>query len=116
MAERLAYKVMTVDEFARMQRDQVFDGSAMDRADGFIHLSTGSQLAETVDRHFHGQPDLMVVAVDLGALGAAVRWEPSRGGVLFPHIHGTLPMAAVLAASPLERGADGAVVLTGAAR
>jgi uncharacterized protein (DUF952 family) len=96
-----------------MQREQTFLGSAVDVADGFIHLSTAGQLAVTVDRHFQGQTDLVVAAVDLSCLGDAVRWEKSRGGALFPHIFGVLPMAAVLAAGPLEREPDGAVKLPG---
>ncbi|HET8995819.1 MAG TPA: DUF952 domain-containing protein [Acetobacteraceae bacterium] len=113
MTERLAYKVMAADEFAHMQREQVFHGSAVDRADGFIHLSTAAQLTATVDKHFQGQSDLVVVAVDLSPLGDAVRWETSRGGDLFPHVYGALPMSAVTAAGPLVRGADGAVLLPG---
>lgn len=106
-----AYKVMTEAEFALMRRAQVFRGSAVDRADGFIHLSTAEQLAVTVDRHFQGQTGLVVVAVDLSRLGDMVRWEPSRGGALFPHVYGELGMTAVVAAGPLERAPDGAVVV-----
>lgn len=113
MAERIAYKVMTADAFARMQRDLVYPGSDVDLADGFIHLSTAAQLAVTVDKHFHGQTDLVVAAVDLHRLSDAVRWEPSRGGELFPHIYAALPVAAVVAACPLERGPDGSVKLPG---
>ena len=113
MTERIAYKVMTATEFARMQREQVFHGSSVDRADGFIHLSTAAQLTETVDKHFREHTDLVVIAINLLRLGDAVRWEPSRGGALFPHIYGVLPMTAVVAAGPLERAADGSVQLPG---
>lgn len=116
MADRVAYKVMTGEAFAGMRRAQAFEGSPADRADGFIHLSTAAQLTETVDRHYRGQPDLVVLAIDLEAVGADLRWEPSRGGALFPHVYGVLPMAAVLAAGPLERLEDGTVALPGEVR
>jgi uncharacterized protein (DUF952 family) len=109
----VAYKIMTAREFEHMRREGQFRGSAADLADGFIHLSTAGQLAGTIDRHFQGQPDLVVLAVDLGWLADTVRWEPSRGGQLFPHIYGTLPMKAVIAAGPLDRSADGTVRLPG---
>lgn len=73
----------------------VFAGSAVDERDGFIHFSTASQVAETAARHFAGQPHLLMVAVDAAALGPALRWEPSRGGALFPHLYGPLALSAV---------------------
>ena len=73
----------------------VFTGSAVDLRDGFIHFSTAAQVRETAARHFAGQGDLRLVAVDTAALGAALRWEPSRGGDLFPHLYGPLPIGAV---------------------
>ena len=85
----------------------VFHGSDVDRADGFIHFSTASQLAETAAKHFAGQDDLLLVAVDEDALGAALIYEVSRGGALFPHLYADLPLAAVLWAEPLPLGADG---------
>ena len=113
MSERIAYKVMTRDELEAMRREGAFRGSPADLADGFIHLSSGAQLAATVDKHYPGQAGLVIATVDLTRLGEAVRWEPSRGGELFPHLYGTLPMAAVLGAGPLERSADGSVKLPG---
>ncbi len=109
MPDRIAYKVMSAVEAQQMQRDGVFRGSPVDIADGFIHLSCASQLAETLDKHFSGVEGLMLVAVDLTQLVDTVRWEPSRGGQLFPHIHGPLPLAAVMSVTVLERTADGAV-------
>lgn len=103
----LAYKVLTGPQMAQLEADGVFKGAPVDLADGYIHLSTEAQLTETVDKHFAGQEDLHVAAVDLAALGSAVRWEPSRGGQLFPHIYGDLPLNAVVAYSPLERDQDG---------
>lgn len=106
-----AYKVLTQGEMDALEADGSFAGAPVDLADGYIHLSTADQLTETVDKHFAGQGDLHVVAVDLDALGAVVRWEPSRGGQLFPHIYAALPLSAVVAYSPLERDEAGRVRL-----
>jgi uncharacterized protein (DUF952 family) len=88
-----------------------FQGAPIDIADGFIHLSTEAQLTETVDRHFAGQKDLIIAAIDLRLLGDSVRWEPSRHEQLFPHVYGSLSRAAVVAWCPLKRHANGAVLL-----
>lgn len=111
----IAYKVLTADQWAAFQAAGDFTGAPIDVKDGYIHLSTASQLTETVDKHFVGQTGLWVAAVDLTKLGDAVKWEPSRGGQLFPHIYGTLPMAAVTVAAALTRNATGAVLLPDAA-
>jgi uncharacterized protein (DUF952 family) len=111
MSDRIVYKIMSAAEHGQMQRDEVFRGSPADIADGYIHLSRGSQLAETLDKHFSGVDGLMLAAVDLSRLGDAVRWEPSRGGQLFPHIYGPLPVEAVVSVATLERTPDGAVRL-----
>jgi uncharacterized protein (DUF952 family) len=79
----------------------------VDLADGYIHFSTAAQARETAAKHFAGQADLVLVAVDAGALGTALRWEPSRGGQLFPHLYAELPMAAVRWVKPLPLGPDG---------
>jgi len=113
MADDIAYKVMTAAEFGRMQHERAFRGSAVDLADGYIHMSTAAQLTATVDRHFHGQTNLVVAAIDLPLLGDTLRWEPSRGGDLFPHCYAPLPMAAVIATGPLQRQPDGTVTLPG---
>ncbi|MGE3889112.1 MAG: DUF952 domain-containing protein [Vicinamibacterales bacterium] len=84
-----------------------FEGSAVDRRDGYIHFSTASQVTETAARHFAGQTGLLLVAVSADALGDALRWEPSRGGDLFPHLYGDLPMAAVSSVAPLPLDAEG---------
>ena len=106
-----AFKVLTDAEMKALEADGSFAGAPVDVADGYIHLSTARQLTETVDKHFAGQDGLWVAEVDLEALGNAVRWEESRGGDLFPHIYGPLPLDAVVAYSPLERDADGTVKL-----
>ncbi|MCJ2109301.1 DUF952 domain-containing protein [Methylobacterium sp. E-041] len=88
-----------------------FTGAGIDRADGFIHFSTAAQLAETARRHFSGQNDLVLVAVEAEALGPALRFEPSRGGDLFPHLYGDLPLDAVRSVSALPLGPDGVPAL-----
>lgn len=108
---KAGFKVLTDEQMKALEHDGRFAGAPVDLADGYIHLSTAAQLTETVDRHFAGQDGLWVAEVDLEALGEAVRWEASRGGALFPHLYGVLPLDAVVAYSPLERGADGTVKL-----
>lgn len=110
MAVDVAYKVLTDKEWRELN-GSAFEGAPIDKADGFIHLSTAAQLTETVDRHFTGQRDLVVAAIDLTALGGTVRWEPSRNGELFPHVYGTLEPRFVISHRPLERDVDGKVRL-----
>ena len=105
--ESLAYKVLTAAEHETVQTDGVFLGAPVDLADGFIHLSTAAELAETLIKHFADQDQLFIAAVDLGALGEAVKWEESRGGQLFPHIYGPLSREAITATFALNRAADG---------
>ena len=109
--ETTAYKILSTDEMAALERDGRFAGSGDDRRDGYVHLSTAAQLAATLDRHYAGRTDLHVAAVDLGSLGASLRWEESRGGDLFPHLYGELLLETVIAYGPLERDATGAVRL-----
>ncbi|SEJ21930.1 Uncharacterized conserved protein, DUF952 family [Sphingomonas sp. OV641] len=106
-----AYKVLTGEQMAALERDGTFAGAPVDVQDGYVHLSTAAQLTETVDKHFAGQDDLHVAAVDLEALGEKIRWEESRGGQLFPHLYGALTLDTLIAYSPLEREDDGTVRL-----
>jgi uncharacterized protein (DUF952 family) len=92
-------------------RRGLFAGSADDRRDGFIHLSEEHQLAGTLDRHYRGQHDLVLVEFDAARLGSALRWEPSRGGELFPHLYGELPTAAAVSVRALVLGADGVPII-----
>ena len=108
--DNAAFKVLTAVELAELEGGS-FAGSADDQRDGFIHLSTAAQLTATVDKHFANGDHLYVAEIDLEALGDAIRWEPSRGGEDFPHLYGPLPLDAVVAYSPLERGEDGQVKL-----
>ncbi len=90
-----AYKILTASQWAHFRRHGVFHGAPVDLDDGYIHLSAADQLQGTLDKHFAGQSDLVIAEVDLAALGESVKWEVSRGGALFPHIYGPLPMEAV---------------------
>lgn len=106
MAEMIL-KICTAGEWAEAESRGRYDGSAVDADDGFIHFSTPEQAPQTAARHFAGQADLVLVAVDPERLGPALAWEPSRGGALFPHLYGPLSLSAVLWVRPLPLGTDG---------
>ncbi|MEL7338002.1 MAG: DUF952 domain-containing protein, partial [Planctomycetota bacterium] len=84
-----------------------FFGSGIDLQDGFIHLSGRDQVVETAARHFAGQSNLVLVAIAEATLGETLRWEPSRGGALFPHVYGSIDTSTVLWVKPLPLGPDG---------
>ncbi len=104
---RLILKIVGADEWRAAEAAGVFAGSAVDLADGYIHFSSLDQAAETAAKWFAGRGDLMLVAVDAEVLGARLRWEPSRGGALFPHLYSALALSDVLWARPLPLGPDG---------
>ncbi|PSK67251.1 hypothetical protein B0E53_00783 [Micromonospora sp. MH33] len=95
------YKILATSEWEQAQAAGRFTGTAMDRQDGFIHLSAADQVVETARRVFAGVTGLTLLAVDEARLDDALRWEVSRGGALFPHLYAALPVDAVLAAHPL---------------
>jgi uncharacterized protein (DUF952 family) len=101
------YKIVASDEWRPAETAGTFAGAAVDRADGYIHFSTVAQAPETAARWFAGQRDLTLVAVDAEAVGPDLRWEPSRGGALFPHLYAPLRMSAVRWSRPLPLGSDG---------
>jgi uncharacterized protein (DUF952 family) len=101
------YKICPAALWEKAEAEGVFRGSRVDRHDGFIHFSTGEQVEETAAKHFAGEDGLVVVAVDSARLGDALRFEKSRGGALFPHLHFPLDLAAVLWVKPLPLGGDG---------
>jgi uncharacterized protein (DUF952 family) len=103
----LIYKICPRALWQAAERDGAFRGAPVDHADGYIHFSTAEQVRETAAKHFAGQADLLLVAVDAAALGRALKWEPSRGGALFPHLYGTLPLDAVHWVEELPLGRDG---------
>jgi uncharacterized protein (DUF952 family) len=103
----LIYKIASENLWREAERAGLFAGAPIDLADGFIHLSTAAQAVETATKHFAGQRNLVLAAVDEASLGEALRYEPSRGGALFPHLSGSLPLSAVRWVKPLPLGADG---------
>jgi uncharacterized protein (DUF952 family) len=104
---RTIYKICERALWEEAGRSGVFAGSGIDARDGFIHLSTAAQVRDTAAQHFAGATDLMLIAVDAEALAGALKWEASRGGDLFPHLYGALPLTAVIWAKPLPMGANG---------
>lgn len=105
--DKLVYKVCPMLDWQQATRAGNYAGSADDARDGFIHLSTREQLAGTIEKHFRGRDGLVLVALDAAQLGAALRYEASRGGALFPHLYAHLPVSAALSVTPLPLGADG---------
>lgn len=103
----LIYKICPSALWREAERAGCFTGAPVDLADGYIHFSTAEQVRETARRHFAGASDLVLAAIEAEALGEALRHEPSRGGALFPHLYGALPMSAVRWTRPLPLGADG---------
>ncbi len=101
------YKILSRAEWDAALRVRRFTGSAVDLQDGFIHFSTAEQAAETARRHFRGEDDLVVLEVEADDLGSALRWEPSRGGDLFPHLYAHLDTYLVRAISEAPLDADG---------
>jgi len=107
MDEVPIYHICRRDEWEAAARTGAYRGSSQDAADGFIHFSTGDQVREGAAKHRAGQGGLVLVAVDPRRLGEALRWEPSRGGRLFPHLYGALPREAVVRVVDLPLGPDG---------
>lgn len=103
----LIYKVLTQSEWNDFQKDGLFEGSQVDLTDGFIHFSTIQQLVETVSKHFAGQDDLAVLAFDSDSWQDDLKWEPSRGGQLFPHLYSTIRKTDVIRAGEITLSAEG---------
>jgi uncharacterized protein (DUF952 family) len=101
------YKICPAALWREAQSDGVFRGSEVDLRDGFIHFSSAQQAVETAAKHFASQPDLLLLYVDTAKLGDKLKWEPSRGGALFPHLYGTLALSAVTNVESLPLGVDG---------
>jgi uncharacterized protein (DUF952 family) len=102
----VVYKIVATEEWTEAEASGVFTGASVDLADGFIHFSTAEQAPGTAAKWFAGRDGLTLAAIDAGALGEGLRWEPSRGGALFPHLYGLLPMSAVVWSRPLPLGPD----------
>ena len=103
----LIYKILSRPEWDAFRAAGRTLGAPVDLADGFIHFSTAAQVAETAAKWFADQSDLVLVAFEADALGAALKWEESRGGALFPHLYRPLDLAEVLWDKSLPLGATG---------
>jgi len=103
----LIYKVCAAAEWRVAQAAGTYQGAPVDLADGFIHFSAPHQLRETVRRYFAESSDLVLVEVKTAALGDGIKWEPSRGGDLFPHLYGDLALSAVTRSWPFPQGPGG---------
>ncbi|SMH57330.1 DUF952 domain-containing protein [Azospirillum agricola] len=107
MNDRIIHHMCRADEWDAARAAGSHSGSSQDAKDGFIHFSTAAQIRESAAKHRAGQDGLVLLTVDAGRLGDALKWEPSRGGQLFPHLHAALPVTAVLRADPLPLGPGG---------
>ena len=103
----VAFKIIAAEEWAGIVATGAYGGSAVDLADGFIHLSAADQAQETAAKYFVGQADLVLLGVETEALGEALKWEASRGGALFPHLYRPLLPSEVVSQRSLELDADG---------
>lgn len=109
MRPMLIYKIFRADEWTAMQAEGQSHGAPVDLADGFVHFSTAAQLPETLSRHFAGENGLMLLACDFTGVQDDLRWEPSRGGDLFPHLYRPLRMSDIVWTRRIELTADGHV-------
>lgn len=105
--DKIIYKIVPMELWQKARSSGIFRGAPIDLKDGYIHFSTAAQAVETARLHFAGERDLLLVAVDATVFGENLKWEPSRGGDLFPHLFADLPMVAVLWERPLPLGEDG---------
>ena len=105
------YKVCSQSHWDSAKGAGVFKGVAIDLSDGYIHFSSAEQLAETLDKHFSGQTDLVLLTVNADAISENLKWEPSRGGALFPHLYTDLPLEAIVAEQNLTTDVQGKFIL-----
>lgn len=103
----LIYKILRAPEWEKFQENGRFDGAEIDLSDGYIHTSTAAQALETAARHFAGAEGLWLLALESESFGAALKWEPSRGGDLFPHIYRAVTLDEIVWAKPLPLGPQG---------
>ncbi len=107
MSDDLIYTIVRRADWAQAEQAGHYAGSADDRRDGFLHFSSPAQVVESCARHRAGEDDLLLVAVSASTLGPALKWEPSRGGALFPHLYAPLDLEHVAWTAPLPLGKDG---------
>ena len=103
----LIFKICDRYEWNQAELAGHYRGSAHDLRDGYIHFSTAAQLPGTLAKHYAGRDNLVLIAFAAQALGPALKWEPARGGGVFPHLYAELPASAALWVKPLPLGADG---------
>jgi uncharacterized protein (DUF952 family) len=103
----MIYKIVRAAEWASACEAGVFGGSADDERDGFIHMSRAAQLRTTLERHFAGEDGLLLITLDAGGLGPALKWETSRGGESFPHLYGSFKLTLAHSVVPIHRDNDG---------
>ncbi len=103
----MIYKIFRKSEWSELETSGATLGAPIDLGDGFIHISTAGQVAETAAKHFADASDLWLAALDETTLGDALKWEPSRGGALFPHLYRKLELSEILWCKPLPLGPDG---------
>ncbi len=104
---KLIFKIVPEDLWREAEAKGVFEGASIDLSDGYIHFSTAAQARETAAKHFAGQSDLLIVAIDESRLGDGLKYEAARGGALFPHLYKPLDLSAVVWVKPLALGPDG---------
>ena len=109
----LIYKIVPKALWAEAEAGGTFLGAPIDHEDGYMHFSTADQVAETAALYFKGMDDLLLIAVDDGAFGDAVKYEASRGGDLFPHLYRTLPLDKVTWVKPMPLDENGNHILPG---
>lgn len=103
----LIYKILTASDRAELEAGDAFAGAPVDKADGYIHFSTAEQLADTLEKHFQTDAPLWIAATQTDRLGANLKWEPARGGALFPHLYAALRSTDILWIAPVPIGPDG---------
>ncbi len=103
----IIYKICSQSEWDQAVKVELYSGSQDDERDGFIHLSTWEQVPGTLEKHFKGQQDLLLIAVDETKIKEHLKYEPSRDGDLFPHLYGQLQLDAVIWVKPVDRALEG---------
>jgi len=111
MTTKTAFRLATPDRWSQVMAEGRFTGDPHDVADGFIHLSAADQVEGTLIKHYNDHERLLLVEIDLTALGETVKWEKSRGGALFPHVYGEIPASAVRGLRHVRRNEEGDWIL-----
>ncbi|MFT3729962.1 MAG: DUF952 domain-containing protein [Hyphomicrobium sp.] len=104
---KIVFKIATAREWSKATTSGIYQGSADDHRDGFIHLSSRHQLLGTLEKHFKGKGDLVLIAFEASKLGAQLKWEQSRGGDLFPHLYANISVSDAMWQRPLSNDANG---------